>query len=126
MAPRPFSYCWSAAAAQALSRLARPDARPTCGGFFDVPTVQKRLGELNALMAGENFWNNREKAQKLIDEANALRNKIEPLLKAEKQLEDFRVMLELGEAEPRGQQPKVEGNSRRDLAKFSRNWTRSN
>ncbi len=51
-------------------------------------------------MAAENFWNNREQAQKLIDEANSLRNKTEPLLKAEKQLEDFHVMVELGEAEP--------------------------
>ena len=33
-------------------------------------------------MAGENFWNNREQAQKLIEEANTLRGKIEPLLKA--------------------------------------------
>jgi hypothetical protein len=33
-------------------------------------------------MAQENFWNNREQAQKSIDEANALRGKIEPLLKA--------------------------------------------
>jgi hypothetical protein len=47
-----------------------------CGGFFDVPAAQKRLGELNDLMAADGFWNNREKAQSLIDEANTLRNKI--------------------------------------------------
>jgi len=44
-------------------------------------------------MAGETFWNNREQAQKLIEESNSLRNKIDPLLKAEKELEDFRVMV---------------------------------
>ena len=27
------------------------------------PHAQKRLGELNSLMAADNFWNNREKAQ---------------------------------------------------------------
>ena len=70
-----------------------------------MPGAQKRLGEINALMAAENFWNNREQAQKLIDEANSLRNKTEPLLKAEKQLEDFHVMVELGEAEPEPAQP---------------------
>src|ERR1051326_5505960 len=64
----------------------RPRNSRTCGGFFDVPGAQKRLGELNALMAAESFWNNREQAQKLIDEANGLRNRIEPLLKAEKQV----------------------------------------
>ncbi|MGA3283318.1 MAG: peptide chain release factor 2 [Verrucomicrobiota bacterium] len=90
----------------------------TCGGFFDVPAAQKRLGELNALMAADNFWNNREKAQALIDEANSLRNKIEPLLQAEKHLEDFRVMLELGGAEPADAQPKVQQELERDVAKF--------
>ena len=59
--------------------------------------LKKRLGEINALMAGDNFWNNREQAQKLIEEANSVRNRTEPLLKAEKQLEDLQVMVELGE-----------------------------
>ncbi len=84
-----------------------------------MPGAQKRLGEVNALMAAENFWNNREQAQKLIDEANSLRNKIEPLLKAEKELEDFRVMVELGEAEPEPAQAKVEQELERDLGLFA-------
>jgi peptide chain release factor 2 len=91
---------------------------PTCGGFFDVPGAQKRLGELNALMAADNFWNNREQAQKLIEEANSLRGRIDPLLQAEKQLEDFRVMVELGEAEPESAQPKIQQELEGDLARF--------
>ncbi|MGD0744853.1 MAG: peptide chain release factor 2 [Verrucomicrobiota bacterium] len=87
-------------------------------GFFDVPAAQKRLGELNSLMAVDHFWNNREQAQALIDEANSLRNKIEPLLQAEKHLEDFRVMLELGEAEPPEAQPIVQQELERDVVKF--------
>jgi len=83
-----------------------------------VPAAQKRLGELNSLMAADNFWTNREKAQTLINEANSLRNKIEPLAKAENQLEDFRVMLELGESEPPAAQPQVEQELTRDLAGF--------
>jgi peptide chain release factor 2 len=85
-----------------------------------LPGAQKRLGEINALMAAENFWNNREQAQKLIDEANSLRNKTEPLLKAEKQLEDFHVMVELGEAEPEAAQPKIQQELEQDLARFFR------
>ncbi len=85
-----------------------------------MPAAQKRLGELNALMAADGFWNNREKAQSLIDEANSLRNKIEPLLESEKRLEDFRVMLELGEAEPPSAQPKVQQELERDVAAFLR------
>ncbi len=82
------------------------------------PGAQRRLGEINALMAAENFWNNREQAQKLIDEANSLRNKTEPLLKAEKQLEDFHVMVELGEAEPEAAQPKIQQELERTSASF--------
>ena len=69
-------------------------------------------------MAADNFWNNREQAQKLIEEANSIRDRIEPLLKAEKQIEDFQVMVELGEAEPAEAQPKVQSELERDIAKF--------
>ncbi len=69
-------------------------------------------------MAADNFWNNREQAQKYIDEANSLRNKIEPLLKAEKQVEDFQVMVQLGEAEPEAAQAKVQKELEADLAGF--------
>ena len=72
------------------------------------------------MMAGDSFWNNRESAQKLIDEANSLRKKIDPLIKAERQLEDFRVMVELGEGEPAAEQAKHEQDLDRDLAQFSK------
>ena len=83
-----------------------------------MPGAQARLGEINALMASDTFWNNREQAQKLIDEANTLRGKTEPLLKAEKQLEDFHVMVELGEAEPAAAQPKVLKELEHELGAF--------
>lgn len=69
-------------------------------------------------MATDTFWNNREQAQKLIDEANTLRGKIDPLLQAEKHPEDAQVMLELGEAEPPAAQAAIEQELERDLAKF--------
>lgn len=83
-----------------------------------MPRAQKRLGELEALMAADNFWNNREQAQKLIDEGNSLRSRIEPLIQAEKHLEDFRVMVELGQAEPPDAQPQVLRELERDVAKY--------
>ncbi|HXI72216.1 MAG TPA: peptide chain release factor 2 [Verrucomicrobiae bacterium] len=86
--------------------------------FLDVATLQKRSGELNSLMADENFWNNREKAQGFIDEAGVIRNKLEPLLKFEKQLDDFRVMVELAEAEPPASQAQIEAEITRDLVPF--------
>jgi peptide chain release factor 2 len=69
-------------------------------------------------MAGESFWNNREQAQKLIEESNSLRNRIDPLLKAEKELEDFRVMVELGESEPEAAQPQLQQEIDTDLSRY--------
>jgi peptide chain release factor 2 len=83
-----------------------------------VAALQNRLAEINALMAADNFWNNREKAQTLMEEASSARAKIEPLARAEKQLDDFRVMLELGEAEPPEAQAQIEQELARDLARF--------
>ena len=71
-------------------------------------------------MGRDDFWNNRDQAQKLIDEANSIRKKIDPLLKAEKQLEDFKVMLELGEAEPPEVQAQIEEELQRDLNQLFR------
>lgn len=71
-------------------------------------------------MAQDTFWNNREQAQKLIDEANGLRKKIDPLFKSEKQFEDFKVMIELGEAEPPASQAKIELELERDFTIFQR------
>src|SRR6266550_2688178 len=69
-------------------------------------------------MASDNFWNSREQAQKLIEEANSRRDKVEPLLTAEKRLEDFQVMVELGEAEPAEAQEKIQKELERDLSKY--------
>src|SRR5438874_2554680 len=69
-------------------------------------------------MAVDNFWNNRDQAQKLIEEANGLRGKTEPLLKAEKQIEDFQIMVELGEAEPPEAQTKIQEDLEQDLSQF--------
>lgn len=70
-------------------------------------------------MAKDNFWDSREQAQKIIDEAGSLRKKIEPLLRADKQLEDLRVMVELGEAEPESAQTGVLRELETDLGRFT-------
>lgn len=69
-------------------------------------------------MSADTFWNNREKAQKLVDESSSLRKKTEPLISAEKQLDDLKTMLELAEAEPPAQQEKLQQELDGDLAKF--------
>ena len=75
-------------------------------------------------MTQENFWNNREKAQALIDEANSLRKKTEPILKAERQIDDFRVMLELAQEEPDAEQARARNGSGTRIGRsFPRNST---
>jgi peptide chain release factor 2 len=80
--------------------------------------LQKRIGELESLMAGDAFWNNREQAQKTIEESNTIKGKLEPLANAEKQLEDFKVMLELAEGEPEAAQEQLQTDMERDLVRF--------
>lgn len=50
-------------------------------------------------MGADSFWDNRTAAQKIVDEASAIKKKLEPLNLYAKQLEDLEVLLELGEAE---------------------------
>jgi peptide chain release factor 2 len=69
-------------------------------------------------MGADTFWNNRERAQTLIDEANTLRGKIDPLIAAEKHLDDSKVMVELGEGEPVPAQTKIQQELERDVTKF--------
>ena len=71
-------------------------------------------------MAGESFWNNREQAQKSIEESNHLKGRVEPLLKFEAQLSDARTMLELGEAEPPAAQTPIDLELQRELGKSSK------
>lgn len=71
-------------------------------------------------MAGESFWANREQAQKLIDESTLLRKKVDPLLKADKQLKDYDELLALGEGEPASVQTTLQNEIEADIEKFSR------
>ena len=70
-------------------------------------------------MAAGSFWDNRERAQGVIDEANSLRKKVDPLLQAEKQLADIREMMELGESEPEAAQVQLEKELDSDLTRFA-------
>src|SRR5688572_6327298 len=69
-------------------------------------------------MVGETFWNNQTQAQKFINEATTLRKKVEPLQTAEKKVQDFKEMIELGEGEPPDAQSKLETELARDIERF--------
>ena len=92
--------------------------------FLDVPSGQRRLAELESQMASDSFWNNQEAARKVIDEANALRKKLGPQLEYERQVEDLKVLLELGEAEPPDGQAQVQREADGEVAKIQRGLDR--
>ncbi len=67
----------------------------SCGGIFDFPKLQARLAELEGLMAEPDFWTNKERAQKNVEEVSNLRGKVGPLLNLERQIDDLPVLIEL-------------------------------
>ncbi|MBV8813856.1 MAG: peptide chain release factor 2 [Verrucomicrobia bacterium] len=73
--------------------------------IFDYPKLKTRLAELEQLMAGAEFWSNKERAQQIIDEAGSLRSKILPLSGLIEKTDDLEVLLGLAEEEkdPAGQ-----------------------
>ncbi|MGC8886895.1 MAG: peptide chain release factor 2 [Verrucomicrobiia bacterium] len=86
--------------------------------FLDIESLQKRIGELESRMTSPNFWDNREQAQKVIDELSQLKKKVEPVLLSRKRLDDLQVMLELCEAEPEQRQAEHFAELQKDTEKF--------
>ncbi len=92
----------------------------TYGGIFDVSSKRKRLEEIESMMARPDFWDNREESQKTMEEEASLRKQIEPILKAQRQLDDFEAMVELGEEEPEGSREEIYSELLGQLKEFTR------
>ena len=88
--------------------------------FVDLPAAEKRIAEFDAQMASDTFWNNQEAAKKVIEEANALKKKSEPLIRFGQKLDDVGVLLELGEAEPPAGQDAVQKEADAELAALTK------
>jgi peptide chain release factor 2 len=73
-------------------------------------------------MSREDFWNDRDAAQKLMDEANSIRRKLDPLRTGASKLDDVEVMLELGEEEPEEIQETIETDLKKDLQLFRKDF----
>jgi len=71
----------------------------SCGGFFDVPKLQEKLGALEARMSAPDFWNNRERAQADVDEVSRLRSLINPFRELEREIADFEALHQLASEE---------------------------
>ena len=87
--------------------------------FLDVPKAQNRLTEIEGEMSQDNFWDNRNYAQKLVDESSAIKRRIEPLLKAESQQSDMETMLEMAAAEDEATREDIRKEIEKDLSGFA-------
>lgn len=68
-------------------------------------------------MSRESFWDNQPAAQKVIDEVGSIRRRIEPMENITGKIDDLKVMIELGEAEPEAAQESVLNDVESDFEK---------
>lgn len=68
-------------------------------GLFDLAGKQKKIDDLQALMASPGFWDNQEKAQSVAAELRSLNANVKPLKQLVSAAEDLGVLIEFAEAE---------------------------
>jgi len=64
-----------------------------------LPKLQTRLDELENAMTAPDFWNNRERAQAMVEEVSKIRNTIQPFTALERGADDLEVLKMLAEEE---------------------------
>lgn len=65
------------------------------GGLFDLDQSKVRIQELEEEMSDPDFWNNRDTAQKVINEANQLKNRVNTIEEMTERVENAVVLHEL-------------------------------
>jgi peptide chain release factor 2 len=65
------------------------------GGFFDTAILEKRLAILDEQMSGSNFWDTPEQSQKVIKEANQIKEKLGIIKDIRRSVEDVAVLYEM-------------------------------
>ena len=95
----------------------RPGVRTSCGGIFDIPEKEKRLGQLDAEMGVPSFWDDNRRAQELIRERSELQRLVTRVGELAKQAEDLGVLLELADEAGDGSLDAEIGDGARRLAR---------
>jgi len=70
---------------------------PSFGGLFDVDTKRESIQEIESKIAVPGFWDNMESSQGILRERTALEKIVQMWDSLNRQVEDVRVMIELGE-----------------------------
>jgi peptide chain release factor 2 len=71
----------------------------SCGAVFDLAAKEKRLAELEALVAKEGFWNKPDEAKVAFQERTAIGNRVERFKQLTRELEENQGLLEMAVAE---------------------------
>ncbi len=71
----------------------------TSGGLFDLEKMEADIAEFDEQMADPSFWNDQQKAQKVIDEGNSIKSKYNAFQSLAEQVEEYSTMIEMLEEE---------------------------
>ena len=71
--------------------------------LFDLAGKRKRVEEISSLMGKPDFWDNQEKAQKLVAEMQSLNGTVKPLESLSGKADDVGVLLEFAEEDDSGE-----------------------
>lgn len=72
---------------------------PTLGGLFDLETMEVDIAEYDEQMSDPSFWNDQQKAQAIIDEANGVKSTYQSFNSLKEQVEEYSTMIEMLEEE---------------------------
>lgn len=89
----------TAAAAAAATRWLTPIVPPAAKQVADLPALKQRLAELEQAAAAEDLWEQRVRAQAVLQQLNQLREEVAQLDRFSGQLDDLAVAVELLEME---------------------------
>lgn len=67
------------------------------GGVFDTEAINAKIAEKERLTLAENFWQDTKKAEKVMSEIKALKNRIYPWKELRQEISDLEVLFELSE-----------------------------
>src|SRR6185369_3546418 len=69
---------------------------PNFGGLFDIETKRESIQEIESRIAAPGFWDQADKSQDILRERTVLEKVVQMWDTLNRQLEDVRVMIELG------------------------------
>ena len=93
------------------------------GAIFDQANAQKRIAELETLSAEQGFWEDAAAAQTVLQETNALRERVAPFLSMERRIADLETMLDLLSEEANADEAAVQ-EQEADLRRIARDMDR--